>query len=65
VLVINAMDDPITIPENVRELANKFPDSRLFVVPDGGHFFFGHTEEVRSEITEFLRSHVAELQYER
>jgi pimeloyl-ACP methyl ester carboxylesterase len=65
VLVINAMDDPITIPENVRELANKFPDSRLFVVPDGGHFLFGHTEEVRSEITQFLRSHVTELQYER
>jgi hypothetical protein len=38
------------------------PNARLFIVPDGGHFFFGHREEVNDEIAQFLRSSVAELQ---
>jgi pimeloyl-ACP methyl ester carboxylesterase len=62
VLVINAADDPIAIPENVRGLAEQMPNTRLFVVPEGGHFLFGHTEEVKSEIAQFLHSHVAEPQ---
>lgn len=33
-------------------------------MPNGGHFFFGHTEEVKAEITQFLRSSAAELQSE-
>ena len=62
VLVINAANDPIALPENVRGLAGKIPNSRLFVVPDGGHLLLGHTEEVKSEIAQFLRSHGAEPQ---
>ena len=62
VLVINALDDPIAIPENVCALAGQMPNARLFLVPDGGHFLFGHAEEVKSEITHFLRSSVTELQ---
>jgi pimeloyl-ACP methyl ester carboxylesterase len=54
VLVINAVDDPIAVHENVRGLAEKIPNARLFVVPDGGHPLFGHTQEVKSEITQFL-----------
>jgi pimeloyl-ACP methyl ester carboxylesterase len=61
-LVIHAMDDPIAIPENVHRLADQLPHMRQFVVPDGGHFLFGHTEEVKSEIAQFLHSNVAELQ---
>jgi pimeloyl-ACP methyl ester carboxylesterase len=64
VLVIHALDDPITIPENVRRLAERMPNARLFVVPDGGHFFFGHNEEVKEEIARFLRNNVAELSSE-
>ncbi len=62
VLVINAADDPISIPVNVRALAEQMPNARLYVVPDGGHFLFGHTEEVKAEIAQFLRTHVPELQ---
>jgi pimeloyl-ACP methyl ester carboxylesterase len=62
-LVINAADDPISLPENVRNLAEQMPNARLYVVPDGGHLFFGHAEEVRTEIANFLLSHVAELQH--
>ncbi len=60
VLVINAADDPISLPENVRALAGKMPNARLFDLPDGGHFVFGHTEEVKVEIERFLRSYIGE-----
>jgi pimeloyl-ACP methyl ester carboxylesterase len=58
VLVINALDDPLSIPENVRALAAKIPNARLFVVPDGGHQLLGHAQEARSEIARFLRTNV-------
>jgi len=61
VLVINALDDPLSIPENVRDMVEKIPNSRLFIVPDGGHQVLGHTQEVKSEVTQFLRSSVPAL----
>jgi pimeloyl-ACP methyl ester carboxylesterase len=62
VLVINAADDPIAIPENVRALAEQLTNARMLVIPDGGHFLLGHTEEVKSAITQFLRSNAVDLQ---
>jgi pimeloyl-ACP methyl ester carboxylesterase len=62
VLVIMAEDDPISLPVNVRALAEQMPNARLYVVPDGGHFLFGHTNEVRAEVARFLGSHVVEPQ---
>lgn len=56
-LVINAANDPISLPENVRVIAEQMPNARLSLVPDGGHLLFGHGEEVKAEINEFLRSH--------
>ncbi len=61
VLVINAEDDPISIAENVRNLAEQMPNARRFVAQDGGHLFFGHTEEVKAEIAQFLRICMAEM----
>lgn len=58
VLVINALDDPISLPQNVRALAEQMPNARLYVLPDGGHFLFGHTEETKAEIARFLKSHL-------
>jgi pimeloyl-ACP methyl ester carboxylesterase len=63
-LVIHAVDDPIVPHENVCALAGQLPDVRTFFVQDGGHFFFGHTEEVKAEIAQFLRSYVPESQSE-
>lgn len=60
-LVINALDDPISLPQNVKRLAEQLPNARRFTVPDGGHLLFGHAEEVRGEITRFLREYVPEL----
>ena len=62
VLVIQALDDPIALTENVRALADQLPNAHLFSVPEGGHFLFGHVEEVQSEITQFLRNNVVESQ---
>ncbi len=59
VLVIDALDDPLTITENVRELAGKIPNSRLILVPEGGHLLFGHVEEVKTEIAQFIKNHAA------
>lgn len=61
-LVIHAAGDPIAVPENVHRLANQMPNARQFFAPDGGHLLLGHTDEVKSEIAQFLRSHVAELE---
>jgi pimeloyl-ACP methyl ester carboxylesterase len=62
VLVMIAEDDPISLPANVRAMAEQMPNARLFVVPDGGHFLFGHAEEANAEAAQFLISHTAEPQ---
>jgi pimeloyl-ACP methyl ester carboxylesterase len=61
-LVINANDDPISLPVNVRFLAEQLPYGYLYIVPDGGHLLFGHTEEVKAEIAGFLHKHANETQ---
>jgi pimeloyl-ACP methyl ester carboxylesterase len=64
-LVIHAADDPIVPHDNVCELASQLLAVRTFFVPDGGHFFFGHTEEVKAEIAQFMHNHVSDPQTER
>jgi pimeloyl-ACP methyl ester carboxylesterase len=59
VLVLNALDDPLAVPQNVRGLAEKFPNARLVVFPDGGHPILSHNEEVRAEINTFLKNTLA------
>jgi pimeloyl-ACP methyl ester carboxylesterase len=53
-LVINALDDPLSFAANVRAMAEQMPNARLYVLPDGGHFLFGHTDEANAEIARFL-----------
>ena len=62
VLVVNALDDPISLAGNVRALAEQMRNACLFVVPDGGHFVFGHEDEVKAEINRFLNNYVGEPQ---
>ena len=57
-----AEDDPISLPANVRALAEQMPNVHIFSVPDGGHFMFGHSEEVRAEVARFLVSHMSDPQ---
>ncbi len=60
VLVIMAEDDPISLPANVRALAEQMPNARLYAVPDGGHFLFGHAKEANAEIAQFLHRYMVD-----
>ncbi len=62
VLVINALDDPYAKAENVRGVAEKFPNAQLFIVPEGGHQLIGHEVEVNTQITQFLFNHLPMLE---
>ncbi len=61
VLIVSAQDDPLSFPANVSTMASKFRNARYFGVPDGGHLFFNHEKEVRSEIMGFLAHHIPKL----
>lgn len=58
VLIVHAEDDGIARPENVRALAEKIPNAQIYSVPEGGHFFFGHVDDVNAKIADFLHSHI-------
>jgi pimeloyl-ACP methyl ester carboxylesterase len=65
VLVVHALDDPLAVAANVQALAGRLPNAQIITIPDGGHLFFGHMEEVTAKILQFMHSHTAELQNER
>jgi pimeloyl-ACP methyl ester carboxylesterase len=54
VLIVNAVDDPLTLYVNAQTLAERVPGARLVTIEDGGHMMLGHEERVRSEISGFL-----------
>ena len=58
VLLISTLDDPNSIPDNVKTMSELFPHARLFVLPDGGHLTLGHKDEVKAEIAEFLNTNI-------
>lgn len=58
-LVVSAVDDPAALHENARNLAERIPDGHLLAIPDGGHLMLGHTEEVKTEIEQFLISQLS------
>ena len=64
-LVINALDDPLAVPENVRSMAEDIPNARLFILPDGGHILLGHSKEVNSEVIRFILGEAAVLETSR
>jgi 2-hydroxy-6-oxonona-2,4-dienedioate hydrolase len=56
VLVVHALDDPLAIAENVQALTGLLPNAQRYIVPNGGHLFFGHMEEVTAKILQFIHS---------
>jgi pimeloyl-ACP methyl ester carboxylesterase len=54
VLIINAVDDPLTLYENAQSAAERIRGSRLVTIESGGHMLLGHEERIRSEIVAFL-----------
>lgn len=54
VLIVNALDDPLTLLRNAEAMAACLSNARLVTIPDGGHMMLGHNEVVRAEIASFL-----------
>jgi pimeloyl-ACP methyl ester carboxylesterase len=54
VLIVNAIDDPLTLYGNAQSAAERIPGAKLVTIEDGGHMMLGHEERIRSEIVAFL-----------
>ena len=54
VLIINAIDDPLTLYRNAQSAAERIPGAELLTIESGGHMLLGHEERIRTEIGAFL-----------
>jgi len=54
VLIVNAVDDPLTLYKNAQSAAERIPGSKLVTIESGGHMLLGQEERVRAEIGAFL-----------
>jgi pimeloyl-ACP methyl ester carboxylesterase len=59
VLIVNAVDDPLTLYKNAQSAAERIPGAKLVTIEDGGHMMLGHEERIRSEIAAFLDEHTS------
>ena len=59
VLIINAVDDPLTLYENAQSAAERIPGAKLVTIESGGHMMLGHQERIRSEIVAFLEEYAS------
>ncbi len=61
-LVITGAEDSLIVPENSRILAEKIPDAKLRVIPEGGHQFLVEQADAANEaILAFLNDLPAEI----
>ena len=54
VLLISAEDDRFGTAATARKIAKALPTAQLTVLPDGGHIWLGHDNEVADRIHRFL-----------
>jgi pimeloyl-ACP methyl ester carboxylesterase len=59
VLIVNAVDDPLTLYRNAQSAADRIPGAKLVTIQGGGHMMLGHEERIRSEIAAFLDEHAS------
>jgi pimeloyl-ACP methyl ester carboxylesterase len=59
VLIVNAVDDPLTLYRNAQAAAERIPGSKLVTIESGGHMLLGHEERIRSEIVAFLEQYAS------
>jgi pimeloyl-ACP methyl ester carboxylesterase len=59
VLIVNAVDDPLTLYKNAQSAAERIPGAKLVTIEDGGHMMLGHEERIRSIIAAFLDEHTS------
>ena len=54
VLIVSAVDDPLTLYDNAQSMAERIPNAKLLTIESGGHMLLGHQARVKSEISAFL-----------
>lgn len=59
-LIIHATDDTLVNPSHSEYAARKIPDARVITLESGGHILMGQEEKVRSEVSRFLKQHLAQ-----
>jgi len=59
VLIVNAVDDPLTLYKNAKAAAQRIPGAKLVTIEDGGHMLLGYEERIRSETAAFLDEYVS------
>lgn len=55
-LLLSLEDDLFGTAETARLLAERIPDARLVIYPEGGHIWLGHDRDVAEAIATFIRS---------
>lgn len=55
-LIVSVGDDLFGTAETARLLADRIPDARLVIYPEGGHIWLGHDTDVAAEIAAFVGS---------
>ncbi len=53
-LIVHSADDPLAPYYSAEGAAARIPGARFVTIPNGGHLFLGHDEEVREEIHSFI-----------
>ncbi len=53
-LILSCEDDLFGTAETARLLADRIPDARLTIYPDGGHIWLGHDDALTREIADFI-----------
>ncbi len=59
VLIVNAIDDPLTLYKNAQSAAERIPGAKLVTIESGGHMLLGHEGKIRSEIVAFLQEYAS------
>lgn len=53
-LVIHAEDDPLASFEDIERLVDRIPGAEFLPYGTGGHLVFGHGDEIRQTVTDFV-----------
>lgn len=53
-LILSCEDDLFGTADTARLLADRIPDARLNIYPDGGHIWLGHDDALTREIADFV-----------
>jgi 2-hydroxy-6-oxonona-2,4-dienedioate hydrolase len=53
-LILSCEDDLFGTADTARLLAERIPDARLTIYPDGGHIWLGHDDALTREIADFV-----------